>query len=44
MPVTSTSPRGLSAISSSTVGRLSSRIVFASYGIARKANASVPRC
>ena len=44
IPVTSTSPRGLSEISSSTVGRLSSRIVFTSYGIARKAKASVPRC
>src|SRR5438046_5919035 len=43
-PVTSTSPRGLIAISSSTGGRLRSRIVFTSYGIDRNANATVPRC
>src|SRR5437667_532618 len=43
-PVTSTSPRGLIAISSSTAGRFKSRIVLTSYGIDRKANATVPRC
>src|SRR5574341_2607205 len=43
-PVTRTSPRGFNAISSSTGGRLRSLIVFTSYGIARKANATVPRC
>src|SRR6266516_999230 len=43
-PVTSTSPRGLIAISSSTGGRFRSRIVFTSYGIDRNANATVPRC
>ena len=44
IPVTRISPRGLSAISSSTAGRYSSWIVFTSYGMARNANASVPRC
>src|SRR2546426_6303189 len=43
-PVTSTSPRGLIAISSSTGGRFRSWIVFTSYGIDRNANATVPRC
>src|SRR4029077_19633931 len=43
-PVTSTSPRGRSPISSSTGGRFRSRIVLTSYGIARNANATVPRC
>src|SRR5438093_2784759 len=43
-PVTSTSPRGLIAISSSTAGRFKSRIVLTSYGIDRNANATVPRC
>src|SRR5207248_4759420 len=42
-PVTSTSPRGLIAISSSTAGRFKSRIVLTSYGIDRKANATVPQ-
>src|SRR6266702_2044862 len=43
-PVTSTSPRGLIAISSSTGGRFRSRIVLTSEGIDRNANATVPRC
>src|SRR5882724_4112984 len=43
-PVTSTSPRGRRPSSSSTVGRFRSRIVLTSYGMARKANATVPRC
>src|SRR6267378_479836 len=43
-PVTSTSPRGRRPISSSTPGRFRSRIVLTSYGMARKANATVPRC
>src|SRR5213595_861265 len=43
-PVTSTSPRGRRPISSSTGGRFRSRIVLTSYGMARKANATVPRC
>src|SRR5229473_2323119 len=43
-PVTSTSPRGRRPISSSTGGRLRSWIVLTSYGMARKANATVPRC
>src|SRR2546427_5547029 len=43
-PVTTTRPRGRAAISSSTGGRLSSLIVFTSYGIERNANATVPRC
>src|SRR6478672_7596207 len=43
-PVTSTSPRGRSAISSTILGRLSSRAVFTWYGTARMAYAIVPRC
>src|SRR5947207_5403160 len=43
-PVTSTSPRGRRPISSSTGGRFRSWIVLTSYGMARKANATVPRC
>src|SRR5260221_4361367 len=43
-PVTSTRPRGFSASSSNTNGRFSSRSVFTSYGMARNANATVPRC
>src|SRR3989441_7852147 len=43
-PVTRTSPRGRRPISSSTCGRFRSRIVLTSYGMARKANATVPRC
>src|SRR5438093_621278 len=43
-PVTRTSPRGRKPISSSTCGRFRSRIVLTSYGMARKANATVPRC
>src|SRR5690242_2937369 len=43
-PVTRHSPRGRSPISSSTCGRFRSRIVLTSYGMARKANATVPRC
>ncbi len=44
MPVTSTRPRGRAEISSSTVGSFSSRMVLTSYGMARNAKASVPRC
>src|SRR6266516_3490305 len=40
-PVTSTSPRGLIAISSSTGGRFRSRIVFTSYWIDRHADREV---
>src|SRR3989441_301510 len=43
-PVTTTRPRRRAAIPSSTGGRFSSLIVFTSYGIDRKANATVPRC
>src|SRR6266404_633699 len=43
-PVTRHSPRGRRPISSSTCGRFRSRIVLTSYGMARKANATVPRC
>src|SRR3989441_186225 len=43
-PVTSTSPRGRRPSSSSTVGKFRSRMVLTSYGMARKANATVPRC
>src|SRR5881275_2219073 len=43
-PVTNTSPRGRSPISSSTGGRFKSRMVLTSYGIDRNANATVPRC
>ena len=44
IPVTRMSPRGLRAISSSTAGRYSSVMVLTSNGMARNANASVPRC
>src|SRR2546430_1311856 len=43
-PVTSPSPRGRRPISSSTGGRFRSWIVLTSYGMARKATATVPRC
>src|SRR6267142_1737469 len=43
-PVTSPSPRGRNPSSSSTAGRFRSRIVLTSYGMARNANATVPRC
>src|SRR5258705_11340263 len=43
-PVTSTSPRGRAAISSSTPGSARSLMVFTSYGMERNANATVPRC
>jgi len=44
MPVTSTRPRGLRAISSSTGGRLRSRMESAWKAMARKTKAMVPRC
>src|SRR6266478_2207263 len=43
-PVTRTRPRGRRPSSSSTGGRFRSWIVLTSYGMARKANATVPRC
>src|SRR4029077_4967184 len=43
-PVTRHSPRGRRPISSSTCGRFRSRIVLTLYGMARKADATVPRC
>src|SRR6478609_9550897 len=43
-PVTSTRPRGLTEISSRISGSLSSLTGFTSYGMARNAKASVPRC